>query len=103
MAVFVLVHGGGQGGWVWRPTARLLRQDGHEVFTPSQADFDKAVQILAAYRHATEVEGRGAVMLGDEMIDEASRKMAVQLETRGRAAGLTPSPRDATAEAAAGA
>jgi len=74
----------------------------NEVFTPSQTDFDKAVQILAAYRHATEVEGRGAVMLGDEMIDEASRKMAVQFEARGRAAGLTPSSRDATAEAVAG-
>jgi hypothetical protein len=42
-------------------------------------------------------------MLGDEMIDEASRKMAVQFEARGRAAGLTPSSRDATTEAVAGA
>ena len=66
----------------------------NEVFTPSQADFDKAVQILEAYRHATEVERKGAVMLGDEMIDEASRKMAQQFELRGRAAGLTPSPRE---------
>ena len=68
---------------------------------PSQADFDKAVAILEAYRHATEVERRGAVMLGDEMIDEASRKMAMQFEMRGRAAGLTPSPRQENVEAAA--
>jgi citrate lyase subunit beta/citryl-CoA lyase len=52
--------------------------------------FERAVAILDAYRHATEVERRGAVMLGDEMIDEASRKMALQFSMRGRAAGLRP-------------
>jgi citrate lyase subunit beta/citryl-CoA lyase len=72
----------------------------NEVFTPSQGDFDKAVQILEAYRHATEVERKGAVMLGDEMIDEASRKMAQQFYLRGLAAGLQPS--SAHEEAAAG-
>lgn len=61
-------------------------------FTPSQQQFDRAVQILDAYKHATEVERRGAVMLGDEMIDEASRKMATQFFLRGQAAGLTATP-----------
>jgi citrate lyase subunit beta / citryl-CoA lyase len=60
------------------------------AFTPTQEQFDRAAAILEAYRHATEVERRGAVMLGDEMIDEASRKMATQLHMRGRAAGLEP-------------
>ena len=63
----------------------------NQAFTPSQADFDKAVRIIDAYRQATEVQRRGAVMLGDEMIDEASRKMAEQFVARGRAAGLRPS------------
>ena len=62
----------------------------NEVFTPSQEEFDKAEAMLEAYRHATEVERRGAVMFGNEMIDEASRKMAEQLGARGRAAGLAP-------------
>ena len=31
---------------------------------------------------------RGAVMLGDEMIDEASRKMALVVAGKGRAAGM---------------
>jgi citrate lyase subunit beta/citryl-CoA lyase len=62
----------------------------NEVFTPSQEEFDKAEAMLEAYRHATEVERLGAVMFGNEMIDEASRKMAEQLAARGRAAGLTP-------------
>src|ERR1700679_123007 len=30
--IFVLVHGGGHGGWCWRPTARVLRSHGHEVY-----------------------------------------------------------------------
>ncbi len=62
----------------------------NEVFSPSQEEFDKAEAMLEAYRHATEVEGIGAVMFGNEMIDEASRKMAEQLAARGRAAGLSP-------------
>ena len=72
----------------------------NEIFTPSQADFDKAARILEAYREATEVDRRGAVMLGDEMIDEASRKMAEQFHARGLAAGLRPSPPDTEAQAA---
>jgi citrate lyase subunit beta/citryl-CoA lyase len=60
----------------------------NEVFTPSQDEYDKAEAILEAYKHATEVEKRGAVMFGAEMIDEASKKMALQLAERGRAAGM---------------
>jgi citrate lyase subunit beta/citryl-CoA lyase len=61
----------------------------NEVFTPSQEEYDKAEAMLEAYRHATDVERQGAVMFGNEMIDEASRKMAEQLAARGRAAGLS--------------
>ena len=60
----------------------------NEVFTPTQDEFDKAEAMLEAYAHATDIERRGAVMFGTEMIDEASRKMAEQLALRGRAAGL---------------
>jgi citrate lyase subunit beta/citryl-CoA lyase len=60
----------------------------NEVFTPPQEDYDKAEAMLEAYKHATEVERRGAVMFGNEMIDEASRKMAQRIAERGRAAGL---------------
>ena len=62
----------------------------NEVFTPTQEEYDKAEALLEAYKEATEVEVRGAVMFGTEMIDEASRKMAVQFAERGRAAGLKP-------------
>jgi citrate lyase subunit beta/citryl-CoA lyase len=60
----------------------------NEVFTPSPADYARAVRILDAYERATEVDGRGAVLLDDEMIDEASRKMALMIAARGAAAGL---------------
>jgi citrate lyase subunit beta/citryl-CoA lyase len=60
----------------------------NEVFTPSQEEYDKAEAMVEAYRHATEIERKGAVMFGNEMIDEASRKMAEQLAARGKAAGL---------------
>jgi pimeloyl-ACP methyl ester carboxylesterase len=38
-ATFVLVHGGGHGGWCWQPTARLLRSRGHEVYAPTLTGF----------------------------------------------------------------
>jgi citrate lyase subunit beta / citryl-CoA lyase len=61
----------------------------NEVFSPTQDEFDKAEAIVEAYAHATDVQLTGAVMFGNEMIDEASRKMAEQLAARGRAAGMS--------------
>lgn len=61
----------------------------NEVFTPTQEEYDKAEALLDAYKHSTEIDKRGAVMFGNEMIDEASRKMAIQFAERGRAAGMT--------------
>jgi citrate lyase subunit beta/citryl-CoA lyase len=63
----------------------------NEVFTPTQEQFDRAFDILEAYEQATEGDRRGAVMFGDEMIDEASRKMALKFVTRGERAGMSRS------------
>jgi pimeloyl-ACP methyl ester carboxylesterase len=35
VATYVLVHGGGHGGWCYQPVARLLRSHGHDVHAPS--------------------------------------------------------------------
>jgi pimeloyl-ACP methyl ester carboxylesterase len=35
MATYMLVHGGGHGGWCYKPVAKLLRAKGHEVYAPS--------------------------------------------------------------------
>jgi citrate lyase subunit beta/citryl-CoA lyase len=66
----------------------------NETFTPDPADYARALRILDAYDHATTAESRGAVMLDDEMIDEASRKMALMIAAKGNAAGLSPSAGD---------
>jgi citrate lyase subunit beta/citryl-CoA lyase len=78
---------GFDGKWVLHPDQIAA---GNEVFAPAQADYDRAEAILDAYEHATSDAGgrRGAVMLDDEMIDEASRKMALVIAAKGRAAGL---------------
>ena len=78
---------GFDGKWVLHPGQI---DAANAVYSPSQADYDHAELILDAYEFATSEEGGklGAVMLGDEMIDEASRKMALVLSAKGRAAGM---------------
>jgi citrate lyase subunit beta/citryl-CoA lyase len=58
------------------------------VYSPSAEEYARAERILDAYATATESDGLGAVMFEGEMIDEASRKMAIAVAGRGRAAGL---------------
>jgi len=74
---------GYDGKWVLHPGQIDAAND---VFAPSQVDYDKAELIIEAYAHHTSAEGGalGAVMLGDEMIDEASRKLALVTAERGR-------------------
>ncbi len=78
---------GYDGKWVLHPDQVAA---GNEIFSPRQTDYDHAELILEAYEWHTSTAGgaRGAVMLGDEMIDEASRKMALVVAAKGRAAGM---------------
>jgi citrate lyase subunit beta/citryl-CoA lyase len=76
---------GYDGKWALTPDQAAVL---NEVYSPTQEQFDRAHDILDAYRIATQDERRGAVMFGDEMIDEASRKMATKFVTRGQRAGL---------------
>jgi citrate lyase subunit beta/citryl-CoA lyase len=78
---------GFDGKWVLHPGQI---DAANAVYSPSQEDYDHAELILDTYDYATSEEGGklGAVMLGDEMIDEASRKMALVLSAKGRAAGM---------------
>jgi len=57
-------------------------------FSPSQPEYDRAELLLEAYDFYTG-RGLGAATLDGEMIDEASRKLALVAAARGRAAGLT--------------
>ncbi|MGI8311979.1 HpcH/HpaI aldolase/citrate lyase family protein [Saccharopolyspora hattusasensis] len=79
---------GYDGKWVLHPGQV---DAANAVFSPRQEDYDHAENILDAYAWSTSEAGgaRGAVMLGDEMIDEASRKMALVIAGQGRVAGMT--------------
>jgi citrate lyase subunit beta/citryl-CoA lyase len=79
---------GFDGKWVLHPDQIDVA---NEVYSPRQADYDHAELILDTYAWHTSTEGgaRGAVMVGDHMIDEASRKMAMVVAAKGRAAGLS--------------
>ena len=76
---------GYDGKWVLHPAQVDIV---NEVFSPTQAEFDHATDLLAAYEKATGSDARGAVMFGDVMIDEASRKMAEVIAGRGQAAEI---------------
>jgi citrate lyase subunit beta / citryl-CoA lyase len=80
---------GYDGKWALHPDQVTIL---NEVFGISQERFDRAKDILEAYEKATtEGDRKGAVMFGDEMIDEASRKMAIKFVSRGTRAGFTRS------------
>jgi citrate lyase subunit beta/citryl-CoA lyase len=76
---------GFDGKWALTPDQAIVL---NEVYSPSQELFDKSYDILDAYRVATEETSTGAVMFGDEMIDEASAKIANSFVTRGARAGM---------------
>jgi len=78
---------GFDGKWVLHPGQIDIAND---VYSPSQEDYDHSELILDAYEYFTSEAGgkKGSAMLGDEMIDEASRKMALVIAGKGRAAGM---------------
>jgi pimeloyl-ACP methyl ester carboxylesterase len=47
MAVFVLVHGGGHGGWCYQPVARRLQAEGHVVYAPSLTGLGDREHLLS--------------------------------------------------------
>ncbi|ANI92787.1 HpcH/HpaI aldolase/citrate lyase family protein [Dietzia timorensis] len=82
---------GYDGKWVLHPSQV---DKGNEVFTPRTEDIDRAAEILAAYERSTSIAGgaRGAIMVGDEMVDEAGRKMALTVRDKAEAAGIWTGP-----------
>ena len=46
MATFVLVHGGGHGGWCYNRVSRLLRAAGHEVYVPTLTGLGERKHLL---------------------------------------------------------
>lgn len=48
VATFVLVHGGGHGGWCYNKVSPLLRAAGHEVYTPTLTGLGERRHLLTA-------------------------------------------------------
>ena len=75
MATYVLVHGGGHGGWCYQRVARRLRAAGHEVHAPSltgcgdrahlvgpHVDLDLHTRDVAALLHSEDL--RDVILVG---------------------------------------
>ncbi|HMK84491.1 MAG TPA: alpha/beta hydrolase [Steroidobacteraceae bacterium] len=45
---YVLVHGGGHGGWCYQPLARILRAHGQEVYAPTLTGLGERSHLLSA-------------------------------------------------------
>jgi citrate lyase subunit beta / citryl-CoA lyase len=78
---------GYDGKWVLHPDQVEV---GNEVFSPKPADFERAQRIMKAYSQATDrANGAvGAIVVDEEMVDEAGVKLAAAIMARGRAAGM---------------
>ena len=46
MAVYVLVHGGGHGGWCYKHVARQLKSGGHDVYCPTLTGLGERSHLL---------------------------------------------------------
>jgi pimeloyl-ACP methyl ester carboxylesterase len=46
MATYVLVHGGGHGGWCYQRVARMLRAQGHQVYAPTMTGLGERAHLL---------------------------------------------------------
>src|SRR5262247_3145740 len=64
MSTFVLIHGGGDGGWSWHLVAAELRARGHDVVAPDlPADDDDAGLWAYADTVVDAVDGRGDLVV----------------------------------------
>jgi pimeloyl-ACP methyl ester carboxylesterase len=48
LATYVLVHGGGHGGWCYQPVARIMRARGQEVYTPTLTGLGEREHLVSA-------------------------------------------------------
>ena len=80
---------GYDGKWVLHPDQI---EAGNEIYTPRQEDFDRSLRMIEAYAAATASGGGavGAIVVDEEMVDEAGMKVAQRIVAQGRAAGLQP-------------
>src|ERR1700722_17426246 len=70
MATYVLVHGGGHGGWCYQRVARILQAEGHVVYAPTMTGLGERAHLLNAevdlQRH---IEDIAAVLAFEDLRD----------------------------------
>jgi citrate lyase subunit beta/citryl-CoA lyase len=76
-----------EGKWAIHPSQIALA---NEVFTPPEAEVNRARRILDA--HAAAREGKGAAQLDGKMIDAASARMAENIVRMAEAIAAKPAP-----------
>ncbi|MDS0299851.1 CoA ester lyase [Halogeometricum sp. S1BR25-6] len=75
---------GCDGKWAVHPSQIEIA---NETFAPDREEAERARRIVEAYAEAT-AQGKGAVSVDGEMVDEATNKMARRLVARAEAAGV---------------
>jgi pimeloyl-ACP methyl ester carboxylesterase len=70
MAVYVLVHGGGHGGWCYRRVAGILREAGHEVHAPTLSGLaDRSHLRLAGIGLQTHIQDVASLLEYEDLTD----------------------------------
>lgn len=70
MATFVLVHGGGHGGWCYQRLARILRAEGHEVHCPTLTGLGERRHLLSpAVNLDTHIEDVVSLLFHEDLRD----------------------------------
>jgi pimeloyl-ACP methyl ester carboxylesterase len=70
MATYVLVHGGGHGGWCWKPVAQRLRAADHEVYAPTLTGLGERRHLLSAATDlGTHVEDIVSLLFHEDLTD----------------------------------
>jgi len=70
MTTFVLVHGAWHGGWCWSRVARLLRERGHAVHTPTLTGVGERVHLMhRGVNLETHIEDVARVFEAEELSD----------------------------------
>ena len=70
MATFLIIHGAWSAGWAWKKLRPLLREQGHEAFTPTCTGLgDRAHQAHAGVNLDTHIEDMLAVLEAEDLHD----------------------------------
>lgn len=82
---------GAGGKWAIHPSQVPIAQD---VFTPPQADVDRAHKAVAAYAQAQQ-QGLGSIQVDGQLVDVATIRLVQRTIDRAALAGIRPTPEGA--------